>query len=89
MLAPAAAELRGAHQLYRVTNTSDRGVFTLKGVRPGAYKLFAFEEIEPFEWLDPELLRTVDAFGEAIVAGEGDGVQRDLVVIPPDALLPH
>jgi hypothetical protein len=89
VLAPSAPELRGAHQLYRVTNTSERGVFSLQGVRPGVYKLFAFQEIEPFEWFDPELLRTVDALGEAIVAGEGDSVQHDLVAIPPDALLPR
>jgi hypothetical protein len=89
VLVPAAPELRGAHEFYRVTNASERGLFSLKGVRPGAYKLFAFQEIEPFEWFDPEQLRAVESLGEAVVAGEGESVQRDLVAIPPDALLPH
>src|SRR5438270_7938771 len=89
VLVPAAPELRGSHQLYRVTNTSDRGLFALKGVRPGAYKLFAFQEIEPFEWFDSEQLRAVEALGEMVIAGEGESVQRDVVAIPPEAQLPH
>jgi len=89
VLVPAAPELRGALPLYRVTNASERGVFTLSGVRPGAYKLFAFQEIDAFEWFDPELLRSVESLGEAFVAGEGETVQRDLIAIAPDALLPH
>ncbi|HZD96414.1 MAG TPA: carboxypeptidase-like regulatory domain-containing protein [Candidatus Sulfotelmatobacter sp.] len=88
VLAPAAPELRGSHQLYRVTNTTERGLFILKGIPPGAYRLFAFQEIAPFEWLDPEQLRLVEALGEPLSLGEGENVLRDLVVIPPDALLP-
>jgi len=89
VLVPAAPELRGALPLYRVTNASERGVFALSGVRPVAYKLFAFQEIDPFECFDPELLRTVESLGEAFVAGEVEAVQRDVVAIPPDSLLPH
>jgi hypothetical protein len=88
VLAPAVPEQRGLQPLYRVTNSSERGIFTLKGVKPGAYKLFAFQEIAPFEWFDPELLRSVEAFGEALAVGEGETVQRDLTAITPDALLP-
>jgi hypothetical protein len=88
VLAPAAPEQRGLQPLYRVTNANERGIFTLKSVRPGAYKLFAFQEIASFEWFDPELLQTVEALGEALAVGEGETVQRDLTAIPPDALLP-
>jgi hypothetical protein len=88
VLAPAAPEQRGFQPLYRVTNSSEHGIFTLKGVRPGAYKLFAFQEIEPFEWFDPELLRTVEGLGEALAVSEGETAQRDLTAISPDALLP-
>jgi hypothetical protein len=61
----------------------------MKGVRPGAYKLFAFQEIEPFEWLDPEQLKMVEALGESLQVGAGESTLRDLVAIPPDALLPQ
>jgi hypothetical protein len=89
VLVPSAPELRDAHQMYRVTNTTDRGLFTLKGVRPGSYKLFAFQEIEPFEWFDPEQLKQVEESGSPINVSEGENILRDLVAVPPDALLPH
>jgi hypothetical protein len=89
VLVPATPELRLAHQLYRITNATERGTFAMKGVRPGAYKLFAFQEIEPFEWLDPEQLKMVEALGESLQVGAGESTLRDLVAIPPDALLPQ
>jgi carboxypeptidase family protein len=89
VLAPAASELRMAHQMYRVTNTGERGTFSLKSLRPGSYKLFAFQEIEPFTWFDPELLKTVEALGNPVSVSEGEVVLRDLVAIPPEAELPQ
>jgi len=89
VLVPAAQELRGAHQFYRVTNTNERGLFTLKGVRPGSYKLFAFQEVAPFEWLDPEQLKSVEEMGSAVTVSEGESAIHDAVAIPPDALLPR
>jgi hypothetical protein len=89
VLVPAAPELRIAHQMYRVTNTTERGLFTLKGVRPGSYMLFAFQEIEPFEWFDPEQLKMVEEMGSPITVSEGEHALRDIVAVPPQALLPH
>jgi hypothetical protein len=89
VLVPEAPELRSAHQMYKVTNTTERGLFTLKGVPPGSYKLFAFQEIEPFEWLDPEELKLVEDMGLSITVAEGESALRDIVAIPPETLLPR
>jgi hypothetical protein len=89
VLAPAAPELRPFHQFYRVTNATERGTFTLKGVRPGSYKLFAFQEIEPFAWFDPDLLQMVESMGESIAVNKNENILRDVVAIKPEALLPH
>ena len=75
--------------MYRITNTTERGAFTLKGVRPGSYKLFAFREIEPFDWFDPEQLKMVESMGEPIAVSAGEDALLDLVAIAPDALLPQ
>ena len=88
VLAPAAIELRGSRQMYRVTNTGERGAFSLKGVRPGSYKLFAFQEIEAFAWFDPELLRIVESLGDSVSVDAGEVALRDLVAIPPETLTP-
>ena len=88
VLAPAAADLQGSAQMYRSMATQDQGTFVFKGVRPGAYKLFAFQDVEPMAWLDPEFLKPVESLGEAISVGEGERATRQLTPIPPDALLP-
>jgi Carboxypeptidase regulatory-like domain len=89
VLAPAAPELRPFHQFYRVTNATEHGTFTLKGVRPGSYKLFAFQEIEPFAWFDPDLLQMVESMGEPVAVTKSENILRDVVAIKPEALLPH
>jgi hypothetical protein len=89
VLVPAAPELRGARLLYRVTHTTEHGLFILQNVRPGSYKLFAFQEIEPFDWLDPDLLKTVQGSAAPVTIGPGENQQQDLAAIPPDALLPE
>ena len=89
VLVPAAPELRSFHQFYRVTNAGEHGTFTFKGVRPGSYKLFAFQEIEPFAWFDPELLQMVEGVTDTVVVNKNDSLQRNLVAIPPEALLPR
>ncbi|HLW52501.1 MAG TPA: carboxypeptidase-like regulatory domain-containing protein [Candidatus Angelobacter sp.] len=88
VLAPAASELQGFFQMYRSITTQENGSFLLKGVRPGAYKLFAFEDIEAFSWLDPDFLKPVEALGESISVGEGEKATRQLTPISPDLLLP-
>jgi hypothetical protein len=88
VLAPSASELRHAPLLFRVATAGDNGVFDFKGVRPGDYKLFAFEDVEPFAWLDSELVKPVESMGEPVVVSEGDRLTRQLAVIPAEALLP-
>ena len=89
VLAPATADLQKLPQRYRSTVTHDDGKFFFKGVPPGAYKLFAFEEVEMFAWLDPDFLKSVESLGEAVSVGEGEKLSRQLTSIPPEALLPE
>jgi hypothetical protein len=89
VLVPAVPELRVFHQFYRVTNASEHGTFTIKGVRPGSYKLFAFLEIDPFAWFDPDLLQLIDGMGESVFVSKNENILRDVVGIKPEALIPH
>lgn len=88
VLAPAASELRHDPLLFRVASAGDNGLFDFKGVRPGSYKLFAFEDVEPFAWLDSEMVKPVEEMGDAVDVSEGDRLTRQLAVIPAEALLP-
>jgi hypothetical protein len=89
VLAPAADELRKASHLFHAATTQNDGTFLFKGVSPGSYKLFALEEVQPFAWLDPELLKPVESSGEPISVAAGDKITRQLAPIPAEALSPH
>ncbi|HEX7286760.1 MAG TPA: carboxypeptidase-like regulatory domain-containing protein [Candidatus Angelobacter sp.] len=88
VLAPTEPDLKDAPQMYRSTSTGDHGTFAFKGVRPGAYKLYAFESIEPFAWLNPDVLKPIEEMGEAITVSPGEKLSRRLVPVPYEALLP-
>jgi len=88
VLVPQEAELRLSPHAYRFTATDSRGAFIFKGVRPGAYRLFAFESIAPFAWMDPGILNGVEDLGQDLVVNESERLTRQLKPIPYDAVLP-
>jgi hypothetical protein len=89
VLAPDSRELRGSARAYRVASAQEQGTFVFRSVPPGAYRLFAFEDVEPYAWLDADLLRQVEALGEPVTLAEGEHASRQLVLIPPEMLIPH
>jgi len=88
VLVPEEAELRLSPQAYRFSQSDSRGAFLFKGVRPGGYRLFAFESIAPFAWMDPAILNGVEELGQAIVVKEGERSTNQLTPIPYAAVLP-
>ncbi|HEX5433591.1 MAG TPA: hypothetical protein VFY05_05095, partial [Candidatus Angelobacter sp.] len=88
VLAPAAEELRGCAAMYRVASAGEHGSFEFRDLRPGTYRLFAFQEVEPFAWLDPEVMKPIESLGETVTVNAGDHISRQLSAIPPEALLP-
>jgi hypothetical protein len=81
-------ELQLSPHAYRFTATDSRGAFIFKGVRPGTYRLFAFESIAPFAWMDPGILNSVAGLGQELVVNESERLTRQLKPIPYDAVLP-
>jgi hypothetical protein len=43
---------------YRLDQSDSDGSFVWHGVLPGEYMMFAFEEGEPFDYLDPDFIKT-------------------------------
>jgi protocatechuate 3,4-dioxygenase beta subunit len=73
---------RGSAQLYRSTTTDQSGVFQIRGVTPGEYRLFAWQQAEPGSWLDPEFLKPVESRGEKVAVAESGSESRQLRAIP-------
>ncbi len=55
---------RSRTDLFRSTTSDQNGHYEFAMIAPGNYKLFAWEEIEPKEWLDPGFLDEYEPQGE-------------------------
>jgi Putative zinc-finger len=53
--------------LYRIANTDQSGRFTLHGIAPGEYKLFAWESIVDDAYLNAEFLARYEKTGREVV----------------------
>jgi hypothetical protein len=51
---------------YRTATLDQYGKFNLTGVPPGEYKLFAWDAVEPGQWMDPDFLGAFESKGKAV-----------------------
>lgn len=66
VLVPDSPALQRRFDLYRTAMADVNGQFRLSGVRPGDYRLLAFDYLEADAWQDPEFLRNHQASGTRI-----------------------
>jgi hypothetical protein len=71
---------RKRSSLYRLVSAEPSGTFSLPGVAPGKYKLFAWRRVDPDAYENPEFLGPYESRGQPIVV-TGGGVQK-IVVTP-------
>lgn len=77
---------RNRQDLYSMKATKADGTFTLLGLPPGDFKLFAFEDAEPgMWWSDPSALQSYEAKGQAIHIDDGGSQSIQLELIPAEA----
>ena len=70
LLVPDSSDKFNA-DLIRPTRSDLKGKFTIRGVPPGNYKLFAFEDVELNEMLNqPELLKNYDQSSQSVKVEE-------------------
>jgi hypothetical protein len=61
---------RDRRDVYKIVQTDQNGHFNMVGVTPGDYKLFAWEDIEPFSYFDPDVLKQFEDQGKSIHISE-------------------
>lgn len=69
-------------EFYRVTTSSEMGVFNFANVPPGDYKVFSWEGAEPYSWFDPDLLARSEGKGHAVRVTDGATEMADIQIIP-------
>jgi protocatechuate 3,4-dioxygenase beta subunit len=72
---------RNQSSLFKEQTTDQYGHFELRGIAPGDYKLFSWEEVESGAWEDPEFLKPFEVKGEKISLQEGDQKTLNLTAI--------
>jgi hypothetical protein len=72
---------RSRLDLYRKSVSDQDGHFTLRGLAPGSYTLFAWESVEGEAYYNTEFLSAYEGQGTALHSSEGDRVSVQLKVI--------
>jgi hypothetical protein len=80
-LIPDAPHRRRA-DLYKNVATDAAGRYQIHDIPPGDYELFAWENIEPGAWQDPEYLQAFQGRGRTVHISEGSHETQQLTVIP-------
>ena len=78
---------RERRELFKTAATDQYGRFTLRGIAPGTYQLFAWEEIEPGAHQDSEFLKPYEKLGHEVTVEEGSRLSAELKLIPAGELL--
>jgi hypothetical protein len=70
--------------LYKTSNTDQNGHFTVTGLRPGEYKIYAWEDIEPGSYQDPDFMKPHESSGKAVSIKESAHETVQLTAIPAE-----
>ncbi len=74
--------LRAQVERYRKTVSDQSGRFTLHGIEPGDYTLFAWESVDGEAYYNPGFLKSYEGQGSALHVSEGDRKSVRVEVIP-------
>jgi hypothetical protein len=72
---------------FKQATTDDKGTFTMRGVAPGQYTIFAWENIYNQAWLNPRYLDHYLTQGRPITIGNTPPAEIQLEAIPTDNYL--
>ena len=72
---------RDQKRLFNSVRSRANGKFEFRGVAPGDYTLFSWDNIEEHEWDDPEFLKPFKSKGLSVRVAEGENKTVDLTVI--------
>jgi hypothetical protein len=59
-------------------STDQHGLFVIRGLAPGSYTLYAWQDVDDSVWRDPNFLKTQEANGTSLKVEEGSSQKADL-----------
>jgi hypothetical protein len=82
VLIPRDKDRRDQPYFHKSAVADQKGAFSIAGVPPGDYKLYAWEEAGGEAWLDPDFVRPFESKGEPVTLREGEQKTVSLQAIP-------
>ena len=82
VVAVPESRFRGHPERYRKALSDQSGRFTLRGLSPGNYTIFAWESVDGEAYCNPEFLKSYEGQGKALHVTEGDRVRVQIKTIP-------
>jgi hypothetical protein len=80
-----APDRRSRADLFDSTTSDQNGDYEFTAIAPGNYKLFAWEDVEPKAWEDPDFLKDYEKLGEKTALEPSARASVDLhIAIRPD-----
>jgi len=72
VVAVPESRFRGRPERYRKAISDQSGHFTLRGLSPGNYTIFAWDSVDGEAYYNPEFLKSYEGQGKALQVNEGD-----------------
>ena len=67
---------------FGIGSTDQHGRFTIRGLAPGSYTLYAWQDLEEGVWRDADFLKSQEANGKTVKVEEGSHQQVELKLSP-------
>jgi hypothetical protein len=83
VLVPPESDRQNAMK-YKTAPADEKGNFSMKGVPPGEYTLFAWESVPLTAWMNSDFLAKYQTRGRQVIAKQGTRVDVQLDLIPDD-----
>jgi hypothetical protein len=82
VLMPDADRRTFRTDLFKVTTTNESGQFSMEGLPPGDYRVFAWESVADRAWQDPGFMRAYEETGKPVRISENARQSVDITSIP-------
>ena len=82
IVAVPEARWRNRPDRYRKTVADQSGRFSLRGIHPGDYTVFAWESVDGEAYYNPDFVKASEGQGSALRISEGDRKSLELEAIP-------